>query len=109
MGKGTSISLYLSILKGEKDEQLAWPFRHRISMALLNPQNPNQKVVQEQFDPVQTSASYQKPKSDRNKGTGFPLFAPHNIAESPECLVDDTLQILMQVNSTILETVREDR
>ena len=99
IGKGSNISLYLSLLKGEDDDRLAWPFKYRISMVLMNQRNTNQKIVQEQFDPVPTSASYQKPKTSRNKGTGFPLFATHALAESPECLVNDSIKILIQADS----------
>ena len=103
IGKGTNISLYLCLVQGEHDDRLKWPFRYRISMLLVNQRDPNQKIVQEQFDPVPTSASYQRPTAARNKGTGFPLFATHALVERPESLVNDSIRILIQVDKKALE------
>lgn len=35
-GKGTHVSVYVSIMKGENDDRLAWPLRAKFRVALLN-------------------------------------------------------------------------
>ena len=35
-GKGTHLSLFVSLLKGEYDDQLQWPFNANITVQLLN-------------------------------------------------------------------------
>ena len=35
-GKGTHLSLYVHLLKGEHDDQLQWPFNAKITVQLLN-------------------------------------------------------------------------
>ena len=103
IGKGGNVSLYISILKGDNDDNLPWPFKYRMSMSLINQKRVNNKIVQEHFDPAPSSASYQKPTSMRNKGTGFPLFTTHALAESEECLVNDKIKILIQVDSQAVQ------
>lgn len=35
-GKGSHISLYVSLMKGENDEKLSWPFRGEVKIVMLN-------------------------------------------------------------------------
>lgn len=44
-GKGSHVSVFLSLLKGEFDDQLKWPFRGSITIQLLNQENDSQHYV----------------------------------------------------------------
>ena len=35
-GKGTHISLYVSLMKGEYDDRLSWPFKGEVKIVMLN-------------------------------------------------------------------------
>ena len=86
-GKGRYISYFLTIMKGEYDALLEWPFQHMVTMTLVN-QKGNNNIVQS-FRPNPTSTSFHQPKSDMNVASGCPKFAPLSILDNPEFVVDD--------------------
>ena len=86
-GKGHYISYFLTIMKGEYDALLEWPFQHMVTMTLVN-QKGNNNIVQS-FRPNPTSTSFHQPKSDMNVASGCPKFAPLSILDNPEFVVDD--------------------
>ncbi|XP_065897101.1 TNF receptor-associated factor 5-like [Dysidea avara] len=86
-GKGRYISYFLTIMKGEYDALLEWPFQHMVTMTLVN-QKGNNNIVQS-FRPNPTSTSFHRPKSDMNVATGCPKFAPISVLDNPEFVVDD--------------------
>ena len=86
-GKGCYISYFLTIMKGEYDALLEWPFQHMVTMTLVN-QKGNNNIVQS-FRPNPISTSFHRPKSDMNVATGCPKFAPLSILDNPEFVVDD--------------------
>ena len=88
-GKGRYISYFLTIMKGEYDALLEWPFQHMVTMTLVN-QKGNNNIVQS-FRPNPTSTSFHRPKSDMNVATGCPKFAPLSILDNPEFVVDDVV------------------
>ena len=45
-GKGTHISLYAALMKGEHDDSLQWPFEGNIVVELLNWREDQQHIVQ---------------------------------------------------------------
>lgn len=105
VGRGSFLSLYVSLMASTNDSVLPWPFKWRVSMVLVNQQQPGQYLIEEQFDPTSTSSTYQKPNK-RNKGTGFPMFAKHDIVESPNCLVNDCIVIQIRADSQAIQDVR---
>ena len=86
-GKGRYISYFLTIMKGEYDALLEWPFQHMVTMTLVN-QKGNNNIVQS-FRPNPTSTSFHRPQSDMNVASGCPKFAPLSILDNPEFVVDD--------------------
>ena len=86
-GKGRYISYFLTIMKGEYDALLEWPFQHMVTMTLVN-QKGNNNIVQS-FRPNPTSTSFHRPQSDMNVASGCPKFAPLSILDNPEFAVDD--------------------
>ena len=101
MGKGTHMSLFFVIMKGDYDELLPWPFRQKVSLTLLD-LTPNRKHMTDTFRPDPTSTSFRKPMSDMNIASGCPLFVAQSILETPTYIKDDTLYIKVSVDITDL-------
>ncbi|XP_065897132.1 TNF receptor-associated factor 3-like [Dysidea avara] len=95
-GKGRYISYFLTIMKGEYDALLEWPFQHMVTMTLVN-QKGNNNIVQS-FRPNPTSTSFHRPKSDMNVASGCPKFAPLSILDNPEFVVDDVAFFKCDIN-----------
>ena len=56
MGRGTHISLFFVLMKGNCDALLSWPFRRKVTLMLLD-QN-NQEHVIDAFRPDPNSSSF---------------------------------------------------
>ncbi|NXF05858.1 TRAF2 factor, partial [Smithornis capensis] len=81
-GKGTHMSLFFVVMKGDYDALLPWPFRHKVTFMLLD-QNNREHVI-DAFRPDLTSASFQRPVSDMNVASGCPTFLPLAKLQSPK-------------------------
>ncbi|XP_075690704.1 TNF receptor-associated factor 1 isoform X1 [Rhinoderma darwinii] len=92
-GKGTHISLFFTVMRGEYDVLLPWPFKHKVTFMLLD--QSNREHVIDAFRPDTTSISFQKPAADMNIASGCPLFCPlsklHAIRNN--YVVDETMFI----------------
>ncbi|PIN95607.1 TNF receptor-associated factor 2 [Aquarana catesbeiana] len=90
-GKGTHVSLFFAIVKGEYDALLPWPFKHKVTFMLLD--QSNREHVFDAFRPDITSASFQRPVNDMNIASGCPLFCLLSRLQSSKnnYLKDDTL------------------
>ncbi|KAM6431180.1 TNF receptor-associated factor 1 isoform 2-T2 [Liasis olivaceus] len=81
-GRGTHISLFIVLLKGDYDALLPWPFTHKITFMLLSQDNGDHLVTALHPDP--TSASFQRPGTDMNEANGFARFVPLAKLQSPK-------------------------
>ncbi|NWH58739.1 TRAF2 factor, partial [Geococcyx californianus] len=90
-GKGTHMSLFFVIMKGDYDALLPWPFRHKVTFMLLD-QNNREHII-DAFRPDLTSASFQRPVNDMNVASGCPMFLPLSKLQSPKFayVKEDTL------------------
>ena len=86
-GKGHYISFFLTIMKGEYDAVLEWPFQLTVTLTMIN-QKGNSNIVQS-FKPNPNSANFHRPKSDMNVASGCPKFAALSVLDNPEFIVDD--------------------
>jgi len=96
-GKGRYISYFLTIMKGEYDALLEWPFQLTVTLTMIN-QKGNGNIVQS-FKPNPNSASFHRPKSDMNVASGCPKFAALSVLDNPEFTVDDVAFFQCVVNS----------
>uniref|UniRef100_A0A1B8YA66 TNF receptor-associated factor n=1 Tax=Xenopus tropicalis TaxID=8364 RepID=A0A1B8YA66_XENTR len=81
-GKGTHVSLFFTVMKGEYDALLPWPFKHKVTFVLVD--HNNRDSVFDAFRPDVTSASFQRPINDMNVASGCPLFCPIAKLNSPK-------------------------
>ncbi|NXP23852.1 TRAF2 factor, partial [Scytalopus superciliaris] len=90
-GKGTHMSLFFVVMKGDYDALLPWPFRHKVTFMLLD-QNNREHVI-DAFRPDLSSASFQRPVHDMNVASGCPMFLPLAKLQSPRhaYVKEDTL------------------
>nr|XP_033817603.1 TNF receptor-associated factor 1 [Geotrypetes seraphini] len=72
--KGTHVSLFFAIMKGEYDALLSWPFKHKVTFMLLDQNNREHAI--DAFRPDLMSASFQRPEQDMNVASGCPMFLP---------------------------------
>ncbi|XP_010136819.1 PREDICTED: TNF receptor-associated factor 1, partial [Buceros rhinoceros silvestris] len=90
-GKGTHVSLFFVVMKGDYDALLPWPFRHKVTFMLLD-QNNREHII-DAFRPDLTSASFQRPVNEMNVASGCPMFLPLSKLQSPKYayVKEDTL------------------
>ncbi|XP_039183049.1 TNF receptor-associated factor 1 [Crotalus tigris] len=81
-GRGTHVSLFIVLLKGDYDALLPWPFTHKITFMLLSQDHGDHLVTSLHPDP--TSASFQRPAADTNEASGFARFVPLAKLQSPK-------------------------
>ncbi|KAJ8285629.1 hypothetical protein GJAV_G00029060 [Gymnothorax javanicus] len=100
VGRGTHISLFFVVMKGEYDALLSWPFKHKVTFSLVD-QNQKEDVI-DAFRPDLSSSSFHRPVSDMNVASGCPLFFPLAKLHSPRhaYVKDDTLFIKCIVDTS---------
>ena len=69
-GKKECLSFFLTIMRGEYDALLPWPFQQTVTLILLD-QDKQNDIVQ-CFCPEPTSSSFWRPRADMNVASGCP-------------------------------------
>lgn len=103
-GKGTHLSLYFVVMRGEFDSLLQWPFRQRVTLMLLDQSGKKNHIV-ETFKADPNSSSFKRPDGEMNIASGCPRFVSHSTLENSKntYLRDDTLFLKVAVDLTDLE------
>ena len=100
IGKGTHLSLFFVVMRGEFDNILQWPFTHKVTFKLIN-QAGGRDIV-DTFQPDPMSSSFRKPKSDMNIASGCPRFVSHTELERGGFIVDDTVFIKCAIDTSTI-------
>ena len=100
IGKGTHLSLFFVVMRGEFDNILQWPFTHKVTFKLIN-QAGGRDIV-DTFQPDPMSNSFRKPISDTNISSGCPRFVSHTELERSGLVVEDTIFIECIVDTTTI-------
>ena len=98
IGKGTHMSLFFVIMKGEFDNILQWPFTHKVTFKLINKRSGRDVV--ESIHPNPFSSSFQQPKSDINVASECPRFVSINELLQEGFIIDDTIFIEIKVDTS---------
>ena len=98
-GKGTHVSLFLVLMKGEHDSILPWPFTRKVTLALIHQKDPNLSK-QEAFLPDKSSSSFQKPQHEFNVAIGFPKFVPQSYLNDGGFCLDDCIFVKAKIDCT---------
>ncbi|XP_065180764.1 TNF receptor-associated factor 5-like isoform X2 [Sycon ciliatum] len=93
-GKGSHISVFFTIMKGEFDGQVSWPFRFKVTFAILDQGQARHHHI-ESFIPDPHSSSFQKPVNNMNIASGCPKMISHSelYDKQTSYLRDDCLYI----------------
>ncbi|MCJ8737780.1 hypothetical protein PDJAM_G00027930 [Pangasius djambal] len=103
--RGTHLSLYVMVMRGDFDSLLPWPFRQSITLTVLD-QSGSRNHISCSFNPDTNKESFRRPTADSNAALGFSRFISHTDLEGPRNAVyvrDDTLFIKVKVDTTGLE------
>uniref|UniRef100_H3AZ94 TNF receptor-associated factor n=1 Tax=Latimeria chalumnae TaxID=7897 RepID=H3AZ94_LATCH len=101
MGKGTHLSVFFVVMRGEYDSLLPWPFRQKVTLTLMD-QGPPRHHISETFKPDPKSNSFRRPTSEMNIASGCPLFVSQPVLENSSYVKDDTIFIRVTVDTTDL-------
>nr|UCK81547.1 TNF receptor-associated factor 3 [Arenicola marina] len=99
LGKGTHVSLYFMLMKGEHDALLRWPFNLTVVLTLMDQEDGRRNIV-DSFRPDPTSNSFRRPEQDINIGSGCPLFVANSVLESGPYLKGDCMFIKIATEAT---------
>ena len=97
--RGTFLSVFCVIQKGEYDALLPWPFKRKVKFTLLDQQEnleerENHSMVVTTTDDPQV---FGRPDEKRIRGYGIPKFISHEKLERGHYVVDDTLFLQYEV------------
>ena len=94
-GKGTHVSVYTHLMKGDNDDYLTWPFTGTVKVELLN-QLEDKNHHTYTLGPFSADFSKRVVECERGRGWGKPRFIRHteldyNPDKNCQYLKDDTL------------------
>ena len=91
-GKGTHFSFFLTLMRGECDTLLPWPFDQEFQLILVDQEKQGRDCIHI-FKPDPDMPSFQEPSphSDMNIASGCPKFAPLSVLDNPAYIKDDTM------------------
>nr|XP_056709081.1 TNF receptor-associated factor 5 isoform X2 [Euleptes europaea] len=103
-GKGTHVSLYFVVMRGEFDSLLPWPFKQKVTLMLLD-QSGKKNHINETFKALPNSNSFKRPEGEMNIASGCPRFVAHTVLENAKnaYIKDDTFFLKVVVDLTDLE------
>ena len=106
VGKGSFVSVFFVIMRSEHDDILAWPFKQKVSISLINQDTPSENYthITETFLPDVKSNSFAKPRSEMNVASGFPKFVKGSVLKDPKFVRNDVMYIRCKVDRTGLTT-----
>ena len=73
--RNTHLSIYVTVMRGEYDSVLQWPFAYPITLCLYD-RSSHQDHVVHTFTPDQSSDCFQQPRMEANKSSGIQEFCP---------------------------------
>ncbi|XP_066451706.1 TNF receptor-associated factor 5 isoform X2 [Eleutherodactylus coqui] len=104
-GKGSFLSLYFVVMRGEFDSLLSWPFKQKVTLMLIDQSGKKNHII-DVFKADPHSSSFKRPEGEMNIASGCPRFVSHTQLENPKnaCYVkEDTIFIKVAVDLTDLE------
>ena len=91
--KNTHLSVFITIMKGEYDAILPWPFLPQVTFTLIDQQEDTsqRENVVRSFKADPRNKVYARPVSNKNLRRGFPAFMSHEQLQTRRYIVDNTI------------------
>ena len=93
-GKGTHLSFFSTLMRGEYDALLPWPFKQQVTLALMSQDEEREKHIEKRIipDPIKCD-SFQRPSphTEMNVAFGCPKFAPLSVLDNPAYVKGDVI------------------
>ena len=96
-GKHTHLSFYVTIMRGEYDAFLQWPFNQIVKL-ILQDQDKECDLIQLLYPNVK-SVSFQQPQDDMNVAFGCPMFAPLPILDNSSYVKNDVMFLMCKIEN----------
>ena len=100
MGRGTHISIFFVVMRGQYDALLRWPFRQKVTFMLLDQDNVEHVI--DAFRPDPSSSSFQRPRRETNIASGCPMFCSLVELNNHAYVRDDTMFLKIIVDTSDL-------
>ena len=100
MGRGTHISVFFVVMRGQYDALLRWPFRQKVTFMLMDQDNVEHVI--DAFRPDPSSSSFQRPRRETNIASGCPMFCPLTELNNQAYVRDDTMFLKIIVDTSDL-------
>ena len=97
MGRGTHMSLFFVVMRGQYDALLRWPFRQNVTIAMLDQDNVAHVTYTLRPDP--DMPAFQRPRGTANIRSGFPLFCSLTELNNHAYVRDDTMFLTITVDA----------
>ena len=101
MGKGTHVSIFFVIMRGEYDALLPWPFLQKVHFRVIDQDRVRDAI--DSFRPDPDSSSFKRPRSDMNIASGCPTFISHKELREGGYVRDNTMFVRVTVDMTNLQ------
>ena len=101
IGKGTHMSMFFVIMRGEYDALLPWPFIQKVHLRLID--QDRIRDAYDAFRPELHSSSFKRPTSDMNIASGCPTFISHTELRQGGFIRNDTMFVKITVDMTGLQ------
>ncbi|XP_022779707.1 TNF receptor-associated factor 3-like isoform X2 [Stylophora pistillata] len=100
MGRGTHISIFFVVMRGQYDALLRWPFRQKVTFMLLDQDNVEHVI--DAFRPDPNSSSFQRPRRETNIASGCPMFCSLAELNNHAYVRDDAMFLKVIVDTSDL-------
>ena len=101
IGKGTHMSMFFVIMRGEYDALLPWPFIQKVHFRLID--QDRIRDTYDAFRPEPHSSSFKRPTSDMNIASGCPTFIPQRDLRQGGFIRNDTMFVKITVDMAGLQ------
>ena len=90
-GKGTHVSVFVCLMRGEFDDYLKWPFNGTVTVQLKRERKPPLSRNTIEIDKAVPKECVCKPTEERNKGWGPSMYISHDELHAGGYLKDNKL------------------
>jgi len=99
--RGTHMSLFFVIMRGENDANLQWPFKFKVTFSLIDQStSDNQSQISQFCWPDATPTCFERPKTNMNIAYGIPMFYELELFEQNQnrFVKHDTMYIKLEID-----------